>query len=75
MDYLVSEGYPLAAQKFALEANMPSTANIDTIKEREEIRHAIHAGNIKSAIEKINETAPQVRVLTHILLTHPPPLQ
>ena len=60
MDYLTSEGYPMAAQKFAVEANMQPAPNFDDIQERMEIRDAIHSGDIQTAIEKINELAPQV---------------
>ena len=62
MDYLTSEGYPLAAQKFAAEANMQPTPDLDAIQERVEIREAIQSGDIQTAIEKINELAPQVRL-------------
>lgn len=65
MDYLISEGYPLAAQKFALEANMQQRPDLEAIKEREEIRGAIHSGDIQTAIEKINEIAPQVTISIH----------
>ena len=61
MDYLVREGYPKAAQKFALEANIRSDANLDSIQERVEIRKLIYAGEVQTAIDKINELNPQVR--------------
>ena len=60
MDYLINEGYPSAAKKFALEANIQPKADIDSIQERVDIRNAIHGGDIQSAIEKINELNPQV---------------
>lgn len=60
MDYLITEGYPSAAQKFALEANIQLKVDVDSIRERVEIRDAIYAGNIQSAIEKINELDPEV---------------
>ncbi len=60
MDYLVSEGYPSAAQKFALEANIQPQVDVESIRERVEIRNAIYGGDIQSAIEKINELNPQV---------------
>ena len=60
MDYLINEGYPSAAKKFALEANIQPKADVDSIQERVEIRNAIHGGDIQSAIEKINELNPQV---------------
>lgn len=60
MDYLISEGYPEAAQRFALEANIEPELDVDSIQERVEIREAIASGDIQSAIEKINELNPQV---------------
>ena len=60
MDYLVSEGYPSAAQNFALEANIQPRADVESIQERVEIRNAIYGGDIQTAIEKINELNPQV---------------
>ena len=62
MDYLIREGYPSAAQKFALEANIQPTIDLESIQERVEIRNAIYGGDIQSAIEKINELNPQVRL-------------
>lgn len=60
MDYLVSEGYPSAAQRFASEANVQPTSGVNSIEERVEIREAIHSGEIQTAIEKINELNPMV---------------
>ncbi|RDW74671.1 uncharacterized protein DSM5745_07333 [Aspergillus mulundensis] len=59
MDYLVTNGYPAAAQKFALEANIQQV-DVESIQERVGIRTAIYSGNIQSAIEKINELNPQI---------------
>ncbi len=61
MEYLISEGYPSAAQKFAAEANIEPELDVDSIQERVEIREAIAKGDIQTAIEKINELNPQVR--------------
>ncbi|PWY79500.1 CTLH domain-containing protein [Aspergillus sclerotioniger CBS 115572] len=60
MDYLITNGYPAAAKKFSVEANIQPRADIESIQERVEIRTAIHAGNIQAAIEKINELNPQI---------------
>ena len=60
MDYLVSEGYPEAAAKFATEANLSPRVDVDSINQRVEIRNLIHEGDIKRAIEKINDLNPQV---------------
>lgn len=60
MDYLINEGYPSAAQKFAKEANIQQSAPGGAIQARVDIRNAIHAGEIQQAIEKINELDKQV---------------
>lgn len=60
MDYLISEGYPAAARKFAAEAGIKPTEDVTSIRERVEIRNAIHRGDIQTAIEKINELGYQV---------------
>jgi len=60
MDYLVSEGYPSAAQNFALEANVQPRVDIESIEERVVIRNAIYGGDIQLAIERINELNPQI---------------
>ncbi|KAJ4368279.1 hypothetical protein N0V83_006635 [Neocucurbitaria cava] len=60
MDYLVSEGYPRAAEKFAKEANIHLPLEEESIQARVEIRRAIHAGDIDTAITKINDINPQI---------------
>ena len=61
MDYLVTQGYPHAAQKFANEANMQPMPNLSSITPRVRIRDAIYRGDIQTAIEEINEINPQVQ--------------
>ncbi|KAH8728695.1 CTLH/CRA C-terminal to lish motif domain-containing protein [Phaeosphaeriaceae sp. PMI808] len=60
MDYLVSEGYPRAAERFAKEANIQLPPEEESIQSRVEIRRAIHAGDIDTAITKINDLNPQI---------------
>ncbi|KAL9615012.1 MAG: hypothetical protein Q9167_000544 [Letrouitia subvulpina] len=60
MDYFISEGYPSAAQKFAVEANIQPRMDDESVQQRVEIRNAIYGGDIQSAIEKINELNPQI---------------
>ena len=60
MDYLVTEGYPRAAQDFAREANIQPTGEVDNLEARKEIKLAIYGGKIKEAIEMINEVNPLV---------------
>lgn len=62
MDYLVSEGYPGAAEKFAQETNLCPAATVETIRERVKIRTAIHAGKVEEAIELINDADAEVSV-------------
>lgn len=61
MDYLITEGYPSAARKFAMEANIQPKTDLESVQERVEIRESIHRGDMQTAIEKINELNPQVR--------------
>lgn len=75
MDYLITNGYPAAASKFAVEANIQLRTDLESIQERVEIRTFIHSGNIQAAIEKINELNPQVRTcspLSSHFTTSPP---
>ncbi|PNS18817.1 Glucose-induced degradation protein 8 [Sphaceloma murrayae] len=60
MDYLINEGYPSAAAKFAKEANIQPAVDGEAIQQRVDIRNAIHAGDIQLAIERINELNPQI---------------
>ena len=62
MDYLVLEGYPAAAEKFAQETKLCEPTDINGIKERVRIRSAIHAGTIDEAIGLVNEIDPEVSV-------------
>ena len=75
MDYLINEGYPDAAKKFAAEANIQQPpGDTETIEERVEIRNAILDGDIQTAIERINDLDPDVRgpFSSSVDLTFPP---
>jgi hypothetical protein len=72
MDYLVSEGYPRAAEKFAKEANIQLPLEEESIQSRVEIRRAIHAGDIDTAITKINDLNPQVFIPSTLFRLHHP---
>jgi hypothetical protein len=60
MDYLVAEGYPGAAEKFAQETSLCKPADVESITARVDVRKAIHAGQIDQAISLINEIDAQV---------------
>ncbi|KAK5117236.1 hypothetical protein LTR62_005853 [Meristemomyces frigidus] len=70
MDYLVSEGYPGAAEKFAQETNLPSPVDNESIRERVQIRNAINRGRIEEAIEMINEIDYEILDKNHHLHFH-----
>ena len=73
MDYLVYEGYPGAAEKFAQETSMCQPSRFESIYERVRIRDAIHAGSIDEAIRLVNEVDSEVSVHAsprNMLLTH-----
>lgn len=63
MDYLVSEGYPGAAAKFAQETNLPCPVDNESIRERVRVRTAIHSGHVKEAIQMVNEIDPEVSLV------------
>ncbi|RDI78398.1 hypothetical protein Vi05172_g11614 [Venturia inaequalis] len=60
MDYLIKEGYPDSARKFAMEANIKQKPEEESIRTRVAIRNAIHSGDIQTAIEHINELNPNI---------------
>jgi hypothetical protein len=64
MDYLITEGYPSAAEKFAAEANIQPKADLSCINERVQIRESIHRGDLQAAIELINDLNPEVSQLS-----------
>lgn len=71
MDYLICEGYPGAAEKFAQETNLAQGDAFDlgNIRERVQIRNAILAGNIEIAIELLNDYDAKVSLLLAIPFT------
>ncbi|KAJ3344812.1 hypothetical protein HDU91_000105 [Kappamyces sp. JEL0680] len=73
MNYLVIEGFKDAAVQFSTETKMDPMVNLDSIQDRMNIRNAVQAGNIESAIEQVNDLDPEVGVcvLIQILDTHP----
>jgi hypothetical protein len=60
MEYLISEGYPNAAHKFAVEANLTHEGSQASFAARVEIKRAIMSGRIEDAMESINDLNPEV---------------
>jgi hypothetical protein len=54
------EGYPKAAAKFCKEANLQPQQPDPSIQARQDIQHAIHSGNIETAISTLNALDPEV---------------
>ncbi|KAG6552154.1 hypothetical protein Mapa_006256 [Marchantia paleacea] len=59
MNFLVTEGYVEAAEKFQMESG---TQHIDlgTITDRMAVRKAVQCGNVEDAIEKVNDLNPEI---------------
>ncbi|KAK4485213.1 hypothetical protein RD792_007840 [Penstemon davidsonii] len=59
MNFLVTEGYVEAAEKFRLESG---TEHIDlaTITDRMAVKKAVQSGNVVDAIEKVNDLNPEI---------------
>lgn len=62
MDYLVTEGYTAAAEEFCKEAELGRTMPVDfeLVESRMNIKRAIQRGDIKEAIEQVNDLNPEV---------------
>ncbi|KAK5078148.1 hypothetical protein LTS08_003010 [Lithohypha guttulata] len=60
MNFLIQEGYPAAAARFAEEASLEVKDENDLMTERVSIRDAIFRGDLQSAIEDINDIDPQL---------------
>ncbi|KAG6754819.1 hypothetical protein POTOM_040617 [Populus tomentosa] len=59
MNFLVTEGYVDAAEKFQMESG---TEHIDlaTITDRMAVKKAVQCGNVEDAIEKVNDLNPEI---------------
>ncbi|KAI8908819.1 CTLH/CRA C-terminal to lish motif domain-containing protein [Powellomyces hirtus] len=60
MNYLVIEGYKDAAEKFSQESGLQPGIDLSSIQDRMSIRNAIQAGDIESAIERVNDLDPEI---------------
>ena len=60
MDYLVTEGFKEAAEKFEVEARVQPVISLDSLDARIKIRDSILAGSIDAALSSINEVHPEL---------------
>ncbi|XP_071478610.1 glucose-induced degradation protein 8 homolog [Diadema antillarum] len=60
MNYLVTEGFKEAAEKFQFESSTKPPTDLDSLNERIQIREAIQDGRIEDAMSKVNDLHPEL---------------
>ncbi|EQB77207.1 hypothetical protein CB1_000262005 [Camelus ferus] len=60
MNYLVTEGFKEAAEKFRMESGIEPSVDLETLDERIKIREMILKGQIQEAIALINSLHPEL---------------
>jgi len=60
MNYLVTEGFKEAAEKFQMESGIKPSVDLDTLDERIKIRDAIQNGRIQDAVAMVNKLHPEL---------------
>jgi len=60
MNYLVTEGFKEAAEKFRVESGIQPSVDLDTLDDRIKIREAIQDGHIQRAISLVNDIHPEL---------------
>ncbi|OAY26129.1 protein GID8 homolog isoform X3 [Manihot esculenta] len=60
MNFLVTEGYVDAAEKFRIESGTEPDIDLATITDRMAVKKAVQSGNVEDAIEKVNDLNPEI---------------
>jgi len=60
MNYLVTEGFKEAAEKFEVEAGLQASVDLDTLDDRIQIRDHIQSGRINEATTLVNKLMPEL---------------
>lgn len=60
MNFLVTEGYVEAAERFHIESGTEPEIDLATITDRMAVRRAVQSGNVQDAIEKVNDLNPEI---------------
>lgn len=60
MNFLVTEGYVEAAEKFRFESGTEPDTDLSTITDRMAVKMAVQCGNVEDAIEKVNDLNPEI---------------
>merc|ERR1712142_1134815 len=69
-NYLVTEGFKDAAEKFQEEAGVSAGQDLSMLDNRISIRDSIQSGNIEEAITMVNQLHPQLLDNDRYLLFH-----
>ncbi|KAF2568709.1 hypothetical protein F2Q68_00025623 [Brassica cretica] len=60
MNFLVTEGFVEAADKFQRESGTKPEIDLATITDRMAVKKAVQNGNVEDAIEKVNDLNPEI---------------
>ena len=60
LNYFIIEGFKNAAEKFAIEANLDPSVELESITDRMNIRNAVQDGDIDQAVERVNDLDPEI---------------
>ncbi|XP_039115427.1 protein GID8 homolog [Dioscorea cayenensis subsp. rotundata] len=60
MNFLVTEGYVEAADKFRIESGTEPDIDLATITDRMAVKKAVQSGDVLDAIEKVNDLNPEI---------------
>ncbi|KAI8122844.1 Glucose-induced degradation protein 8 like protein [Lucilia cuprina] len=75
MNYLVTEGFKEAAEKFQIEAGLEPSIELSSLDDRILIREAIQNGRIQEATHLVNQLHPELLDTEHHLFFHLQQLQ
>ncbi|XP_051525104.1 glucose-induced degradation protein 8-A homolog isoform X2 [Myxocyprinus asiaticus] len=70
MNYLVTEGFKEAAEKFRMESGIEPNVDLDSLDERIKIREMVLKGQIQEAIALINSLHPELLDTNRYLYFH-----
>ncbi|XP_015065134.1 protein GID8 homolog isoform X1 [Solanum pennellii] len=60
MNFLVTEGYAKAAEKFKMESGTKPEIDLASIEDRMAVNKAVQSGNVEDAIEMVNDLNPEI---------------
>ncbi|KAF4518364.1 hypothetical protein B566_EDAN007091 [Ephemera danica] len=75
MNYLVTEGFKEAAEKFKQESGLEPSVPLDSLDQRIKVRDAIQAGDIAAAVALVNQLHPELLDNDRFLFFHLQQLQ